>query len=94
MYQSFPQNFYTDSSSAMPKSAAYFEKTEDYEKTEKAVENKLPIKKQDGFLSGFLNNFGNIKTEELILIGLVILLLTEENEEWILIALIGFLLFF
>lgn len=38
--------------------------------------------------------FSNLELDDLILIGILLILLSEESDDWILIALVAFLLFF
>lgn len=85
MYQSFPQKSFTESSrSAMPiKPEVVYQKEE---KKEVA---------QNNFLGDFLGDFvGNLKMDDLILIGLILVLLFEGGDDWIIIALIAYMLFF
>ena len=47
-----------------------------------------PIKKSPGSI------FSNLEIDDLILIGILLILISEESDDWILIALVAFLLFF
>ena len=76
MYQSFPQNFYTEKSSAMPIAQP------------KAVNDEPRGIPQT---QGLFKIFDSLSLDDIILIGLVILLLTEGNDEWLLIGLLIFL---
>ncbi len=80
MYQSFPQKSYTESSrSAMPiKTEVVYPK-----------EEKKPT--TQNFISDFVSN---LKMDDIILIGLILILLLEGGDDWIIIALIAYMLLF
>ena len=80
MYQSFPQGFYREQSDAMP--IARPPETRDI--------GALP--QTGGGMGGLLHIFDKLSMDDLILIGLIILLLTEGSEEWLLIGLLAFIL--
>lgn len=84
MYQSFPQKSYTESSRiAMPiKTEVVYTKEEKKPVTQNAIGD---------FLGDFI---GNLKMDDLILIGLIIILLMEGSDDWIIIALIAYMLLF
>lgn len=48
----------------------------------------VPQKKSPGSI------FSNLEMDDIILIGILIILISEESDDWILIALVAFLLFF
>ena len=77
MYQSFPQGFYSEKSSAMPI----------------AQQGKI-IKRHNEPVSGggILKIFDNLSIDDIILIGIMILLLTEGSDDWLLIGLLAFIL--
>lgn len=83
MYQSIPKRVYTTKESAMPKlppSATY--------SSEQKECNPLPkIPKEHGFLK-------KMETDDLLLIGLLLLLLSEDGDHQLLVAVVAFLLFF
>ena len=87
MYQSFPQRHYNRSNTAMPviKEAPCEEKEIKCEKEECCDE------KQNNPLS---NIFGSVEIDDLILIGIILILLYEGANDILIIALLGMILFF
>jgi len=79
MYQSFPQEFYREQGDAMP-----------IAKTPSHLHKEVPHEALN--TGSFLKVFDNLNLDDIIIIGLIILLLTEGNEEWLLIGLLGFIL--
>jgi hypothetical protein len=67
-------------------------------KTEIVYPKEDRIEKKEApqnFIGDLLGDFvGNLKMDDLILIGLVLVLLFEGGDDWIIIALIAYMLFF
>ena len=83
MYQSFPQSFYNGKNNAMPIPQQKIANASDM-----AFEKPCETNNNSG---GILKIFDNISIDDIIIIGLVILLLTEGNDDWLLIGLLVFL---
>ena len=85
MYQSIPKRVYTTKESAMPKipiqRSVSTEQTENYFVSESSKKTKIPKLPK------------NLETDDLLLIGLLLLLLSEEGDNQLLIAVVAFLLF-
>lgn len=85
MYQSIPKRVYTTKESAMPKipiqRSVCADRTENYFASELPKKSKLPKLPK------------NIETDDLLLIGLLLLLISEEGDNQLLIAVVAFLLF-
>lgn len=85
MYQSIPKRVYTTKESAMPKipiqRSVCADQTENYFVSELSKKSKLPKFPK------------NIETDDLLLIGLLLLLISEEGDNQLLIAVVAFLLF-
>lgn len=89
MYQSFPQRHYSRSNTAMP-----VIKEQPCEKKEQKCEKEVcecGDEKQNNPLS---NIFGSIEIDDLILIGIILILLYEGTNDILIIALLGIILFF
>ena len=87
MYQSFPQRHYNRSNTAMP---VIKEAPCEKEKYENEKEECCPEKPNNP-----LNNiFGSIEIDDLILIGIILILLYEGTSDILIIALLGMILFF
>ena len=88
MYQSFPQRHYNRSNTAMP-----VIKEQPCEKKEKCENEKVECcdEKQNNPLS---NIFGSLEIDDLILIGIILILLYEGTNDILIIALLGMILFF
>ena len=80
MYQSIPKRVYTTKESAMPKMP---------------ISKSFSVEHQDCCPEKSKPNFlKNLKTDDLLLIGLLLLLMTEDGENDLLIAVVALLLFF
>ena len=87
MYQSFPQRHYNRSNTAMP-----VIKEDPCEKKEiKCEKEECCEEKQNNPLS---NIFGSLEIDDLILIGIILILLYEGTNDILIIALLGMILFF
>jgi hypothetical protein len=89
MYQSFPQKAYPEQSSAMPIMPA----PANFAPRPREDCEIAPVHKNNGLLNN-LKIFDDLNIDDIILIGIIILLLTEGTgtEEWILIGLLAFIL--
>ena len=88
MYQSFPQKHYNRSNTAMP-----VIKEPPCEKKEIKCEKEIGEcceTKQNNPLG---NIFGSLEIEDLILIGIILILLYEGTNDFLIIALLGVILF-
>ena len=85
MYQSIPKRVYTTKGSAMPKipiqRSVSADRSENYFVSESSKKSKMPKLPK------------NLEIDDLLLIGLLLLLISEEGEHQLLIAVVGFLLF-
>ena len=91
MYQSFPQRHYSRSNSAMPivKEAPKKEEcTVIPEKCEKPCEADKNTCNPLGTL------FGSLELDDLIIIGIILVLLMEGTNDILLLAILGIILFF
>lgn len=91
MYQSIPKRVYTTKENAMPKipvTTPYFSEDKECNVISKSTSDskKASVKK-------ISENFKKMETDDLLLIGLLLLLLSEEGDNQILIAVLAFLLF-
>ena len=88
MYQSFPQRHYNRSNTAMPviKEMPCERETKCEKEKEECCEEKPnnPIQ----------NIFGSLEIDDLILIGIILILLYEGTNDILIIALLGIILFF
>ena len=80
MYQSIPKRVYTTQESAMPKMPL----SASFSANEKSVSPAQTEKK----------SMWHMKTDDLLLIGLLLLLISEDAENELLIAVVAMLLFF
>ena len=88
MYQSIPKRVYTTQESAMPKMPAqtlYSGESRDREKVSALTQTS----KQ----SSLFKSVKNLQTDDLLLIGLLLLLISEDGDHQLLIAVVAFLLF-
>ncbi len=86
MYQSIPKRVYTTKESAMPKFPSGIAEPSGERECEMSPK-KITEKKAPNF-------FKNLETDDLLLIGLLLLLLSEDTDNQLLIAVVAFLLFF
>ena len=87
MYQSFPQRHYNRSNTAMP----VIKEVPCETKEVKCEKEECCEEKQNNPLS---NIFGSIEIDDLILIGIILILLYEGSNDILIIALLGMILFF
>ena len=92
MYQSFPQRHYNRSNSAMPVVK------EPPKKEECAVEERreeLPCCNNENKASNPLGTlFGSLELDDLIIIGIILILLMEGTNDILLLAILAVILFF
>ena len=98
MYQSIPKRVYTQQESAMPKfpiSQQFLNEKQGYHSISKTpnIPNipKTPNIAKKPKIPKLLNE---LQTDDLLLIGLLILLLSEEGDHELLVLVVAFLLFF
>ena len=86
MYQSIPKRVYTTKESAMPNFSPSTVNLSGQTEC-KPSHQEVSGKKTSGVLK-------NLETDDLLLIGLLLLLLSEDGDNQLLIAVVAFLLFF
>jgi len=89
MYQSFPQRHYSRSNNAMP-----VIKEAPCEKKEIKCENEIKENCDEKSSNPLSNIFGSLEIDDLILIGIILILLYEGTNDILIIALLGIILFF
>ena len=92
MYQSFPQKHYVRSNNAMPviKECATEEKPKKQEICEIKKEAECLEKNKKNPFSNF---FGSLELDDIIIIGLILILLFEGTNDIMTLALLGVILF-
>ena len=94
MYQSFPQRHYSRSNTAMPvirEAEKPCEKKEEIpEKCEKETTDICETKNNNPLS----NLFGSLEIDDIILIGIILILLYEGSNDILLLAVLGIILFF
>lgn len=94
MYQSFPQRHYNRSNTAMPIIREASEKPCEKEKTEEKCE-KEPLDICEPPKSNPLSTlFGSLELDDIILIGIILILLYEGSNDILILAILGIILFF
>jgi len=95
MYQSIPKRVYTQKESAMPKlpiSQPFFGDKQEHHAVERTP--KLPKLPPISKMSKISKISKSLQTDDLLLIGLLLLLLSEEGDSELLVLAVASLLFF
>lgn len=95
MYQSFPQRHYNRSNTAMPVIKERQEKQcEKEESAEVKCEKEVPEVCDDKKSNPLSSLFGSLELDDIIIIGIILVLLIEGTNDILLLALLGIILFF
>lgn len=95
MYQSIPKRVYTQKESAMPKIPISQPFSNEKEHRDAVSDiSKIPKIPKIPKISKLSKISKNLETDDLLLIGLLILLLSEEGDNELLVLAVAFLLFF
>lgn len=93
MYRSFPQGHYNKSETAMPiiretAENQYIEEEEEKKCENAEAEQKLPCDKPQNSI------FGSLKSDDIILLGIILILLLEDTGDIVMFAVLGMILLF
>lgn len=93
MYRSFPQGHYNKSETAMPviretAENPYIEEEEEKKCENAETEQKLLCDKPKNSI------FGSLKSDDIILLGIILILLLEDTGDIVMLAVLGMILLF